>query len=386
MKPRFPLFVLAVLIAHASMAAPPVVSGVTASQRPGTKLVDIYYNLSDSDGDSQLVEVMVSGDGGLTYTIPCVTLSGAVGAGVSTGNGKHIVWNAGQDWAGNFVDSTKVRVTAHDGTTPPAPPGMVYIEPGPFQMGDNFVEGGTEERPVHNVQVDGFFMDKYEVYRELWEQVKSWGNANGYSISGGSFQGNQHPVQSLSWYNAVKWCNARSQLEGKTPCYYTDTALTTIYKTGDVAITSNMVKWDANGYRLPTEAEWEKAARDGMTGKRYPWGDSITGSNANYASSGDPFETGSTPYTSTVGYYPANGYGLYDMAGNVVEWVWDFYNTTYYGSPDSLNNPRGGTGTYRVMRGGAWNFSTNLLRCAYRDRNTPTSAVNYIGFRCVRGL
>lgn len=166
-------------------AASPVISNIRASQRPGTKLVDVYYDLADGDGESQLIQMAASSDGGLTYTIPCVTLSGNVGAGVTLGTNRHIVWNVAADWDGNWVQDCRVRITAHDGSTPPAPPGMAYIPGGLFQMGDSFTELNPDTRPVHNVQVSAFFMDKTEVTRELWEQVKAWGNANGYAISGG---------------------------------------------------------------------------------------------------------------------------------------------------------------------------------------------------------
>src|SRR5215212_2223216 len=96
-----------------------------------------------------------------------------------------------------------------------------------------------------------------------------------------------HPVNNVSWYDAVKWCNARSEKDGLTPCYYSNVGLTVVYKTGR---TEPYVRWTANGYRLPTEAEWEKAARGGLVGKRYPFGDSIDGSQANYSGSGDAFE------------------------------------------------------------------------------------------------
>lgn len=182
---RFLLSGLGVMILSAAQAAPPVVSNVRSSQKGGTKLVEIYYDLSDPDGDLQTVEVQVSGDGGLTWTIPASALTGAVGAGVSCGTNKKITWNAGMDWNGNYVASAKVRVTAYDGTIPAVPAGMVYIAAGPFQMGDNFSEGSSDECPVHNVEVAGFFMDKWEVSRELWNQVQGWGYANGYSIGGG---------------------------------------------------------------------------------------------------------------------------------------------------------------------------------------------------------
>jgi sulfatase modifying factor 1 len=367
-----------------AQAAPPVVSNIRVAQRPGTKLVDIYYDLADADGDLQLVQVAASSDAGLTYGIPCVSLTGHVGAGISTGSNRHITWNAGTDWSGNWVPQCRVRVTAHDGTTPPAPPGMAYIPGGPFQMGDN-LDGMADAMPVHNVQVTAFFMDKYEVTKELWQSVQTWGNANGYSIGGGSFKAAAHPAHSMSWYDAAKWCNARSQREGLTPCYYIDAAQTIIYKSSNSNIDNTMVKWTASGYRLPTEAEWEKAARGGGTGQRYPWGNGITVSNANFFASGNPWVTGSQPYTSQVGSCPANDYGLFDMAGNVREWTWDWYSGSYFGTPTSLTDPPGpASGSYRVHRGGDWAHDSFYCRAACRPFTNPGNTDNFHGFRSVR--
>jgi formylglycine-generating enzyme required for sulfatase activity len=365
--------------------APPVVSNIRAAQRPGTKLVDIYYDLSDADGDLQLVQVAASSDAGLTYGIPCVSLSGHVGAGISLGANRKITWNAGADWNGNWVPQCRVRVTAHDGTTPPAPPGMAYIPGGPFQMGDN-LDGMTDAMPVHNVQVDAFFMDKTEVTKELWQSVQTWGNANGYLIGGSSFKDTGHPVEGLNWFEAVKWCNARSQKEGLTPCYYTDAAQTDIYKVGNVNVLNTMVKWTASGYRLPTEAEWEKAARGGATGLRYPWGNSITTYDANYYASGNPWQTGSQPWTCLVVSYPENGYGIFNIAGNVWELTWDLYSSTYYGTADSITNPYGPTsGANRVVRGGSWDRDSSGCRSAYRNNSSPYDYYSkHFGIRTVR--
>ncbi|MBN2506648.1 MAG: SUMF1/EgtB/PvdO family nonheme iron enzyme [Verrucomicrobia bacterium] len=277
---------------------------------------------------------------------------------------------------------------------------VVLIPPGSFTMGNCMDpgEGWDDELPVHSVYVSAFYMDRYEVTKALWDEVKGWNGGNGYSYDyAGSGKAANHPVHSINWYDAVKWCNARSQKEGFAPCYYTDAALTVIYKTGQVA---PYVNWNANGYRLPTEAEWEKAARGGVAGHRFPWSDTdtIQHSRGNYESvvhySYDTsptrgfhptFNDGVEPYSSPVGYFAANGYGLYDMAGNMWEWCWDWYSSSYYSSSPGTD-PRGpSTGSIRAFRGGAWNSSTRCCRVAERDCDAPPSG-GYLpcGFRSVR--
>jgi len=278
------------------------------------------------------------------------------------------------------------------GGSPSAPSGMVLIEGGPFEMGDTFSEGEVYEGPVHTVSVSAFYMDKYEVSKGLWDRVKVWNSANGYSYDNdGAGKGSNHPVQTLNWYDMVKWCNARSEMEGRVPAYYTDAGLTQVYKSGQVA---PYVKWHA-GYRLPTEAEWEKAARGGAAGHRFPWSnvDTITHSQANYYSDSSyaydvsptrgynpKFNNGIMPYTSPVGSFAPNGYGLYDMAGNVWEWCWDWAGN-YSSTPQT--DPHGpDTGSTRVGRGGNWNFYAAHCRDSYRYGNAPTDSATNIGFRC----
>jgi sulfatase modifying factor 1 len=282
------------------------------------------------------------------------------------------------------------------GTNSPVPDGMALIPAGSFTMGNcmDSSEGYFDELPLHPVYLSAFYMDKYDVTKSLWDTVYQWAIAHGYTFDyAGSGKASSHPVQAIDWYDCVKWCNARSEMEGKTPAYYTDAGLGVRYRSGQVA---PYVSW-SSGYRLPTEAEWEKAARGGASGHRFPWSDAdtITWSRANYyaypsgysydvnPTSGyhPTFATDGYPYTSPVGYFAANGYGLYDMAGNVWEWCWDWYGSY---SSGSQTDPRGpASGSYRVARGGGWDDGAFRCRAAGRGTYYPTDSYFYIGFRSV---
>jgi formylglycine-generating enzyme required for sulfatase activity len=223
---------------------------------------------------------------------------------------------------------------------------MVLIPAGEFQMGDSFNEGDSDERPVHTVYLDAFYIDKYEVTNA---QYKKFMDATGYKApyywNDSTWNAPNNPVVGVSWYDSKAYA-------------------------------------DWAGERLPTEAEWEKSARGGLVGKRYPWGDNITHDDANY------WEKGGKDiwsYTSPVGSFAPNGYGLYDMAGNVWEWCADWWGSNYYAtSPKS--NPKGpDSGDYKVFRGGSW-YLSSYLRTASRNYFDPTYA-HYglsIGFRCVQ--
>jgi formylglycine-generating enzyme required for sulfatase activity len=289
--------------------------------------------------------------------------------------------------------------------------GMVLIPEGLFWLGDVFSEGSSGEIPVHEVTVSAFYMDQYPVTKALWDAVRTWADIKGIGytdLPSGGGKGPSHPVHSVNWYVAVQWANARSERDGLTPVYYTTSDFTTVYRAGTGTPHPN---WSANGYRLPTEAEWEKAARGGVQGRRFPWadGNTISHMRANYSANTfqndyDVSATGGyhpdynegsevgqgAPYTSPVGSFAPNGYGLYDMAGNISEWCWDWYSNTYYTS-FPRTNPRGpAMGSFRVLRGGNWSVSSFSARCASRGNHHPLffqeDGINDIGFRCARGL
>ena len=241
--------------------------------------------------------------------------------------------------------------------------GMVRIPAGEFQMGDNDAEGRENAKPVHTVHVDAFYIDTHEVtnaeYREFVRANPRWQKA-----------GVRDPFYLLTW-------TGNDYPSGK----------------GDYPVTS--VSWHAAmayaawaGKRLPTEAEWEKAARGGLNGAKYPWGDRIASWHANY-------ENGIG--TQAVGSYEPNGFGLYDVAGNVSEWCLDAYEEDFYRRSPRQNPIAGGpiaslvnnfervpAESRRVTRGGSWKHLASSLNVAYR---TPSVARNWsdgIGFRCVK--
>jgi formylglycine-generating enzyme required for sulfatase activity len=273
---------------------------------------------------------------------------------------------------------------------------MVLIPAGAFTMGDS-LDGESDAIPTVSVTVSALYMDTNLVSYAQWQAVYPYATNHGYILNPGACKASNHPVWAVDWYDAVKWCNARSKQAGLTPVYYTDAGYTKVFTNGDSG-TTVYLNFTNNGYRLPTEAEWEKAARGGLSGHRFPWGDTISESLANYVGatnsylydlgpngSNPAFTFGGNPFTSPVGYFAANGYGLYDMAGNINEWCWDWYNTPYPGGINPLGPVSSPIGS-RVVRGGAWGSPAYNSRCAFRNAGTPDSGSYGNGFRCVKGL
>jgi len=227
---------------------------------------------------------------------------------------------------------------------------MVLIPDGEFLMGniDHWLFVPDDDKPVHTVYIDAFYMDIYEVTNA---QYKKFTDATGHRMpsywNDSTYNALNHPVVGVSWDDAVAYC-----------------------------------KWADK--RLPTEAEWEKAARGGLTGKKYPWGDTITHDNANYYDTGGKdIWNGTVP----VGSFAPNGYGLYDMAGNVSEWCADWYNAGYYTISPKLNPTGPSSGQYKVLRGRGWDTATEIyLNTAVRSYSNPTSISISYGFRCVMDI
>ena len=262
---------------------------------------------------------------------------------------------------------TEEPVTEEPVTPPVTPPtvgpdGMVLISAGSFEMGSDDADADADERPVHTVHLDAFYMDVYEVTNAefkgfldanpgllqiIEDEYGDSGNLSHWDGTDYPVGRADHPVVNVSWHAALAYA-----------------------------------QWARK--RLPTEAEWEYAARGRLAGKKYPWGDAEpTSTYANHEDSG-------IGGTTSVGRYAANGYGLYDMAGNVSEWCFDEYDADFYTESANSQNPIASgvedsqLGSERVLRGGSWRDSASYLRVANRIRSSPSDANSFTGFRCVR--
>jgi len=255
---------------------------------------------------------------------------------------------------------------------------MVKVAGGTFSRQNS---DGSYPTPPVMVTLSSFYMDKYETTQAGYQAVMGVNPANSYGV------GDNYPVYYVSWFNAIEYCNRRSMQEGLTPCYSyssygTNPASWPSGWNSDYNNHTNVsCNWSATGYRLPTEMEWMFAAKGGNQSQGYTYGGSntigdVAWYNANNTNEGYP--SGTKP----VGLKLANELGLYDLSGNVWEWVWDIYGD-YPGT--SQNNPTGAnSGSNRVKRGGSWYGGAVGCTVSYRNSNSATVSNAYLGFRCVR--
>ncbi|MBI5234031.1 MAG: formylglycine-generating enzyme family protein [Deltaproteobacteria bacterium] len=217
---------------------------------------------------------------------------------------------------------------------------FVLVLGGCFKMGDTFGDGGSDEKPAHEVCLSPYYIGKYEVTQGQWQSVM------GNNPSNFSNCGKNCSVENVSWNDAQEFIRRLNQREG------------------------------TDKYRLPTEAEWEYAARSGGKSEKYSGGDDID--------SVAWYDSNSGRRTHTVGTKSPNGIGVYDMSGNVWEWVEDLYDSSYYRNSPK-NDPQGpGSGSYRVYRGGSWNNNAKYSRAANRNNYDPGDRYDGLGFRLAR--
>lgn len=273
--------------------------------------------------------------------------------------------------SGNWADFSTLNVTnatmALKVFDPSPPEGKLWIPVG--------MNNGTDPKAIAPYMLEGagFYMDRTEVTLAQWNDVYTWATANDYVFDNpGDGKALDHPVHTVSWSDCVTWCNARSEKEGRQPCYEYDDV------SGEWTC-----DFSASGYRLPMSEEWKYAARGGTNSRRFPWGDTITHEQANYYA--DPlqldydlaekgyhptYETGEEPYTSPAGSFEANGYGLHDMAGNVWEWCWDIF---------ILEDDTTG----RCFRGGSYFSDADEVLCSSEASWDTEEIWDDLGFRTV---
>ncbi len=385
--------------AHLLHAAAPVVTNVVASQRSGTKLIDIRYDVLDADGDPLKIRIEISHNGGSNYSVPAIALSGDVGNNITPGTNKLIVWNAALDWDGEYSPMMRVKVIASDSRGYPGLQWGQEVPPGGFLLGQ---DGGAEGvGPAKHVNIPySYWLSKFEItvgqYADFLNTALVAGQvtrANNTEVRA-SVSFNGVPANQLIYVlgSDIQWnLNKFDVLPGKTnlPVW--------VNWYGAIAFAQNY------GYDLPTDAEWEKAARgpdhDGLSEHLvYPWGNSLNGGDANYTGSGDNYEVGGGGRTP-VGYYNgtqtpfgpdrANAYGLYDIIGNVAEWTrTTALQSDAYPSTESIGNAIHALtpAAIRSARGGSWahDVNQNPLKCYFREGNPQSFSSAAYGFRVAR--
>ena len=274
-----------------------------------------------------------------TYKPSDLHIEGDVGK-IKTGKGKKVTWNILQDFPKGLRGEAEWELTTSGDSFADSATGiqMIFVKGGCYQMGDTFGDGDKDEKPVHNVCVSDFYIGKYEVTQGQWQKVM------GSNPSRFSSCGDNCPVEQVSWNDIQGFIRKLNATTGKN-------------------------------YRLPTEAEWEYAARSGGKKEKYSGTDDSLDDYAWYSSN-------SGNKTHSVGQKKPNGLGIYDMTGNVWEWCSDSYGEKYYGE-SPRDNPQGpSSSSYRVLRGGGWSNGAQSSRAAIRSWDSPDYRYgSYLGFR-----
>lgn len=345
----FSSILLVILITQGNLyAGEPTVSNVSAIQRVGTEIVEITYDLSETEGLPCWVFVLVDRDGLDTWAIPVYSLVGDVGPDVTPSSGKYIEWDAGSDYDHAYSPGTVVKVVAHS-LVNGVPEDMILVPAGEFIMGSSVV--GGESIPEHAVYLDAYWIDKYEVTNHEYKRFcdttgRVYPTDPGFADLPNYFLDYpDYPVIRVTWYDAHDYA-----------------------------------AW--SGKRLPTEAEWERAAKGNTDNRLWPWGDTFDPQRANTNQAGDGW-TFTCPVNSfSNGVSPT---GCFSMAGNIWEWVSDWIDSDYYSSSPYANPQGPVTGGAKVFRGGSYGHSAAEAGCAYRHSyHSPETVRDYLGFRCAR--
>jgi len=376
------LVVLGALILCVAADAATELADVRTVRRPGTHWVDIFYEwqagvLHESTAlYSAWITVEASADGGKTWGLPVISVAGQVGH--VTPGASRIAWYMGADISATLFDVSSIRLLLSTGPSVPTERDMIRVPAGDFAMGTD--RGDSQEGPVHLVHLDAYWIDRFETTNRAFQRfVQSTGWQTVAEREGHSLiyrDGGYHVVEGASWWRPA---GPGSELTGRLDHPVVQVAWDDAVK---------YCRWA--GKRLPTEAEWERAAR-GSDERTYPWGEAGSHTPEPLANAGAEaccHESAHDGYLNTapVGSFPrgASPIGALDMAGNVWEWTGDHFNGYFYaGSPP--RNPTGpGSGDERVLRGGSWISYPFMLRTSYRGHHTPETRHNYSGFRCAR--
>jgi formylglycine-generating enzyme required for sulfatase activity len=334
----------------------------------------LSWSCSDPDGDAITYDVYLDMNNPPTKQV-------ATGQGPKTFAATGLTNNTPYFW--------KIVAKDSKGATTTGPVWKFTTESGQIVQDMIVVNGGTFTAGTTPVTISRFTIDKYEVTFEVWTDIRNWALTHGYTDLPTGSNGNQpigtnNPVTNVNWFDVIKWCNARSEKNGLTPIYYTDTTQSTIYRTGSLEIdwdTNEMVKWGANGFRLPTETEWEFAARGGTQSHGYTYSGSDTVGKVAW------YYDNSYPSTHSVGQLQPNELGIYDMSGNATEWCWDYFDVPYpSGGTIDPRGPMWSSSSRRVQRGGnalSWEGYC-LVDREHVELNFPENFDTSVGFRCVK--